>query len=71
MIQDIAFTGNMDAGLKWTIKNKAKHIAELSTVDAFMARLVKIKDAVINEKMRMPQCSTRKVLRATMVTWPQ
>ena len=40
----------MDAGLKWTIKNKAKHIAELSTVDAFMARLVKIKDAVINEK---------------------
>ena len=61
----------MDAGLKWTIKNKANNIAELSTVDAFMARLVKIKDAVINEKSEDAAVFHSQVLRATMVTWPQ
>jgi hypothetical protein len=50
VLQDIAFTGNLDAALKWCIKNRAQCIDELETVEAMAARLLKIKDAVVNEK---------------------
>jgi hypothetical protein len=63
VLQDIKFTGKMDPALKWIIKEKNLCIDTLQKLEGMAARLLKIKDAVINETNEdvaefRNQCST-------------